>query len=133
MALKRAGYKVELKLTAEAVERASLSLQCVDHIHGSDSLPLGVLGICDGIPDDVLEEHFQHSSGFFIDKSRDSLHSTSAGQTSDCWLRDTLDVITQHLPVTLGSSFPQAFTSFSSSRHDFDGCIVRTELPTYYE
>jgi len=41
-------------LTAESVQSTSLPLQSVDHIHGGDGLPLGMLGVGDGIPDDVL-------------------------------------------------------------------------------
>ena len=46
-----------MSLTAESVEGTSLSLQCVDHIHGSDSLPLGMLSVGDGVADDILQEH----------------------------------------------------------------------------
>lgn len=41
-------------LTAETVQGASLALQSVDDVHGGDGLPLGVLGVSDGVTDDVL-------------------------------------------------------------------------------
>ncbi|EJK46922.1 hypothetical protein THAOC_34386, partial [Thalassiosira oceanica] len=44
------------RLSAEAVEGLSLSLQGVDDVHGSDGLAAGVLGVGDGVTDDVLEE-----------------------------------------------------------------------------
>ncbi|EJK50400.1 hypothetical protein THAOC_30638, partial [Thalassiosira oceanica] len=44
------------RLSAEAVEGLSLSLQGVDNVHGSDGLAAGVLGVGDGVTDDVLEE-----------------------------------------------------------------------------
>ena len=98
------GFSVEISsLTAESVEGTALSLQGVDDIHGGDSLPLGVLGVGDGVTDYVLNEYLEYSTGLFVDQTRDTLDSTSAGQTTDCWLGDTLDVISQHLPVALGA------------------------------
>ena len=44
------------KLSTEAIQGTSLPLQGIDNIHGSDSLPLGVLSVGDGIPDDILQE-----------------------------------------------------------------------------
>lgn len=103
VALKRAvmagGY-----LTSKAVECAALTLESVDDIHGGDSLPLGVLGVGDGVTDDILEEHLEDTSGFLIDEPGDALDTSSPGQTADGWLGDTLDVITQDLAVTLSAS-----------------------------
>ena len=44
---------------SEAVESPPLPLESVDDVHGSDSLPLGVLGVGHGVTDDVLQEHLQ--------------------------------------------------------------------------
>ena len=44
-------------LTAKAVQGASLPLQGIDDVHGSDSLPLGMLSVGDGVTDDILQEH----------------------------------------------------------------------------
>ena len=91
-------------LTSETVKGAALSLECVHHIKGGHSLPAGMLGVGHGISDDVLKEHLQHTSGLLVDKTRDTLDTTSAGQSSDSRLGDTLDVVSQDLPVSLGSS-----------------------------
>merc|ERR1719300_1377506 len=104
-------------LTAESVEGTSLPLQCVDHIHGSDSLPLGMLSVGDSIPDDILKENFENSSGLLIDESRNPLDSSSAGQPTNGWLSDALDVVTQDLAVTFGTTLSKAFSSFAASRH----------------
>ena len=95
-----------------------MAFQGVDDVHGGDSLALGVLSVGDCISDDVLEEDLQDSSGFFVDESRDSLHATSSGQSSDGWLGDALDVVSQDLSVTLGASLSESLASFASSRHD---------------
>ena len=51
MALKRAVY---CPLNPHIVR-----LEGIEIIHSSDGLPLGVLGIRDGIPDHVLKEHLE--------------------------------------------------------------------------
>merc|ERR1719300_1971715 len=104
-------------LTAESVEGTTLPLQCVDHIHGSDSLPLGVFSVGDSIPDDILQEDFQNSSGLLIDESGYALDSSSSGQPTNGWFGDALDVVPQHLAVTFGTTLSKAFSSFAASRH----------------
>ena len=103
------------KLSAESVERTSLAFQRVDDIHGGDSLALGVLGVGNGIADHVLKEHLQYSTCLLVDQSGDALDSTTTSQTTDRWFRDTLDVITQDLSVTLGASFSKSLSSFTTA------------------
>ena len=43
-------------LSTETIEGTALALEGVDDIEGCDGLPLGVLGVGDGITDDTLEE-----------------------------------------------------------------------------
>ena len=119
VALKRAVLLILRRcLASEAVQGASLAFQGVDHVHGGHRLPLGVLGVGDSVTDDVLQEDLQHTPGLLIDESRDTFDTTTAGQTTDGWLGDTLDVVTQHLTMTLGATLSQTFTSLSTSRHD---------------
>ena len=106
-------------LTTESVESASLPLQSVHDVHGSDSLSLGVFCVGDGVTDYVLQEDLQNSASLLVNQTRDSFHTTSAGQTADSGLGDSLDVVTQDLPVALGTSLSKTFSSFSSSGHDF--------------
>ena len=104
-------------LTSESVQSTALPLQSVDHIHGGDSLPLGMLSVGDCVTDHILQEDLQHTPGLFIDQSRDTLHTTSAGQTSDCWLGNTLDIVSQDFPVPLCTTLSKTFASFSSAWH----------------
>ena len=92
-----------------------MSLKSIDDIHGGDGLSSGVLGVSDRVSDDVLKEYLEDTSGLLVDKSGDSLDSTSSCQSSDCWLGDSLDVVSQNLAMSLGSSLTQTFTSFTSS------------------
>jgi hypothetical protein len=105
-------------LTSESVEGTSLTFEGIDDVHGSDSLPLGVLGVGDSITDDIFQEDLEDSSGFFVDESGDTLHSTTTSQTADGRLGDTLDVISQYLPVALGTPLSESLSSLSTSRHD---------------
>lgn len=99
------------------VEGPSLPLQSVDDVQRGDGLPLGVLGVGYGVTDDVLKEHFKHTASLLVDQTGDTFHATSASQTTDGGLRDTLDVITKYLPVTLGSSFSQTLSSLTAAGH----------------
>ena len=104
-------------LSAESVEGATLPLESVDHIHGGDSLPFGVLGVGNSVPDNVLQEYLQHPASLLVDESGDPLDASPAGQSPDGGFGDALDVVTQHLPVPLGASFAQSLSSFATSGH----------------
>ena len=117
VALKRAGFLCfdQGVLAAETVEGLALAFQGVDDIEGGDGLSLGVLGVGDGVTDDVLEENLQDTASLFVDQSRDTLDTTTASQTADSGLGNTLDVITKDLSVTLGTTLSKAFSSFTTS------------------
>merc|ERR1712098_221311 len=104
-------------LTTESVEGAALPLEGIDNIHSGDGLPLGVLSVGDSITDDVLKENLEYTTGLLVDQSRDTLDTTTASQTADSGLGDTLDVITQDFAMTLSASLSESFASFATSRH----------------
>ena len=85
----------------ESVQGTPLPLQSIHHIHSCNSLPFSVLRVGDGIPDHILQEHFQHPPGLLVDEATDPLDATPASQTSDGRLGDPLDIIPQHLWHTL--------------------------------
>lgn len=111
------------ELTSETVEGTALPLQGVDNVHGGDSLPLGVFSVCDGIPDDILKEDLENTTGLFVDETGDTLDTTTTSQTTDGRLGDTLDVITQHLAMSLGASLSEPLASFATSSH-FDAVVT---------
>merc|ERR1740128_519398 len=102
-------------LASEAIECPALPLEGVDDIHGSDSLPLGVLRVGYGVTDDILQEDLKNTPGLLINEARDPLDASSPGQATDGWLRDALDVVPENLPVPLGSSLAKPLASFTSS------------------
>ena len=104
-------------LTSESVQSTALSLQSIDNVHGSDSLPLGVFSVGDSIPDDILKENLQHTTSLLVDEARDTLDSTTTSQSPDSGLSDALDVVSQHLTMTHGASLSKSLASFASSSH----------------
>lgn len=107
---------------AEAVQGAALPLERVHDVHGGDGLALGVLRVRHSIADDILEEHLEDAAGLFVDESRDALDAASARETTDRWLGDALDVVSQNLAVTLRSTF-------SKSLPLSDGWGIGTNVP----
>ena len=104
-------------LAAEAIQGAALPLQSVDHIHGGDGLPLGVLSVGDSVPDDVLKEDLEDTTGLLVDEARDTLDTATARQTADGRLGDALDVVPEDLPVALSASLSESLASFATSGH----------------
>ena len=104
-------------LTSESVQGASLPLEGVDNVHGGHSLPLGVLGVGDGIPDHVLEEHLEDTTGLLVDEAGDPLDSSPPRLTADGGLGDALDIVPKNLPVALGASLSESLASLAASSH----------------
>ena len=109
-------------LTTKAVQGTSLALQSVNNIHCGDSLTLGVFSVGNGIADDILKEHLEHTTRLFVNESRDALDSSTTCQSTDGRFGDTLDVITEHLAVTLGASLSESLSSFATTGHD-EACV----------
>jgi hypothetical protein len=118
----RCNGRLDAHLCSESVQGASLSLESVDDVKGSHSLSASVLRVGDSVTHNVLKEHLEHSTGLLVDQSGDTLHTSTASQTTNGWLGDSLDVVTQHLSVTLGATLSEAFTSLSTSGH-VDICV----------
>ena len=104
-------------LASETVDGSALSLQSVDDVEGGDGLAASVLGVGDGVTDDGFQEGLEDSAGLLVDQSGDSLDSTTAGETADGRLGDSLDVIAENLAVTLGASLAESLSSFTASGH----------------
>ena len=61
--------------------------------------------------------YLEDTTSLLVDQARDTLDTSTASQTADSRLGDTLDVVTKDLPVTLGTSFSKTFASLASARH----------------
>ena len=91
-------------LTSEAVKGASLSLEGIDNVHGSNGLAASVLGVGHSVTDDVLQENLEDGAGLLVDEAGDSLNTASAGKSADSGLGDSLDVVSQDLSVSLSTA-----------------------------
>ena len=111
------GDDTEDTLTSEAVQGTPLPLQGIYHVHGGHCLPLGVLRVGDGVTDHILKEHLQNATSLLVDQPRDTLHASTTRKTTDGRLGDALDVVPEHLPVTLGASLPETLTALATSSH----------------
>merc|ERR1719466_235293 len=105
-------------LSAETVEGAALPLEGVDHVHGGDGLPLGVLGVGHGVADHVLEEDLEDAPGLLVDEAGDPLDAAPPGEAPDGGLGDALDVVTEDLAVPLGASLAQPLAALATPGHD---------------
>jgi hypothetical protein len=101
-------------LTTKTVESTALSLESVNNVKRCDSLALSVLSVGDSITNDTLEESLQNTTSLLVDHGRDTLHTTTTRETADGRLCDTLDVVTKNLAMTLGSTFAETFSAFST-------------------
>ena len=111
-------WQRQKNLPAKPVEGTALSLERVHDVEGRDGLAAGVLGVGDGVTDHVLEEDLEHTAGLLVDEARDTLDTASAGQTADGRLGNALDVVAQHLAVTLRAALAEALAALAASRHD---------------
>lgn len=106
---------ISLTLTTESIESPSLSLESINDIHGGDCLPPSMLRVSNGITNDILKENLKNTSCFFVDQTANPLNTSSSCKTTNCRFGDALNVVSQHLPVTLRSSFAQALSTFSTT------------------
>ncbi|KAL7541697.1 hypothetical protein ACHAXR_011168, partial [Thalassiosira sp. AJA248-18] len=88
----------------ETIEGLSLALEGIDDVHGSDGLAASMFRVGDRVTDDILEEDLEHTTGLLIDETRDTLDTTTTGETADSGLGDALDIIAKDLAMTLGAS-----------------------------
>ena len=111
-----------MRSTSETVDGSALPLESVNNIKSSDGFSSGVLSVGDSISDDTLEESLEDLSGVVINEGRDSLDTSSSGESSDSGLGDAFNrsLVGSLLSDSLGSNLSfstNSFTSFSSSSH----------------
>ena len=58
---------VGVDLPAESVKGTAGLLKREDHVQSSDSLAFTVLGVSDGITNQVLEKELKHGASLFVD------------------------------------------------------------------
>jgi hypothetical protein len=77
-------FKLLLLLLNLRIRRGSfLDASRRSNIHGGDSLTTSVLGVGDGVPDDVLEEDLEHTTGLLVDETGDTFDTATTSETTD--------------------------------------------------
>merc|ERR1719474_940801 len=76
-----------------------------------------MFGVGHSVTDDILQENIENTPGLLIDKTTDPLDATPSCKSPDCRLGNALDVVPQHLAMSLGSTLAQTLASFASSSH----------------
>lgn len=76
-----------------------------------------MLRIGNGVANDILKEDLEYTSSLFVNKTGDTLDTSTTCQASDSGFGDTLNVVTQDLPVALSTALAEAFATFSATRH----------------
>ncbi|CAM9556218.1 unnamed protein product, partial [Choristocarpus tenellus] len=67
------------------------------------------------VADNVLQKHLKHTTGLFVDQPRDTLDTTTTGQTPDGRFGDALDVVAENLAMTLGTTLSQTLTTLATT------------------
>ena len=88
-------------LGTETVKGLALTLECVHDVESRDGLALGVLGVGDGVANNVLKERLEDGASLLVHHAGDALDTTTTCQTADGGLGDAVDVVAKHLAVTL--------------------------------
>uniref|UniRef100_A0ABD2W5F1 Core Histone H2A/H2B/H3 domain-containing protein n=1 Tax=Trichogramma kaykai TaxID=54128 RepID=A0ABD2W5F1_9HYME len=115
-------------LAAETVQGAALPLESVYYVHGCDRLALGMLGVSDGVTDDVLKEDLEDTTSLFVDQARNTLDSATTGQTADGRL-NTYSSYRSHEAHTPISAVAMARTK-QTARKSTGGKAPRKQLAT---
>lgn len=110
-------YRIEVCLNTETVKSTAVTLEGVDNVEGSDGLTLGVVSVLSSITNDVHEELTKDVTNAVVDQERDTLDTTTTGETTNSGLGNTLKVVTGDLSVTLGATLAETFTTSSFARH----------------
>ena len=104
-----------LALSAKAIQSLALTLEGIHNVHGSHGLATGMLGVGDGITNNILQKDLEDTASLLINKTGDALDTATTGQTADGRLGNALDVVTKDLAVTLGATLSEALASFSTA------------------
>ena len=100
---------------SKSIKSLSLALECIDDIHGGDSLATGMLRVRNRITNHILQKHLENSTRFFVNETGDALDTTTTSQAPNGRLCNTLNIVTKDLAMTLGATLSKSLSSFSTA------------------
>ncbi len=65
----------------------------------------------------IFEEDLKDTAGLFVDEARNTLHTTTTGETTNGGLGDTLDVVTKDFAMTLSTTLAKSLKLSSIARY----------------
>jgi len=63
-----------------------------------------MLRVSHRVTNHILEKHLEHTAGFLVNQTGDTLDTSTTCETTNGGFGDTLDVIAENFAMTLGSS-----------------------------
>jgi len=103
------------RVVAEAIQRAAISLERKHDVHGRNGLGFAMLGVGHGVTDDVLEEHLQDTTGLLIHQPRDALDTPATCETTNRWLGDALNVVSEDCTMPLAATLSEPLATFATA------------------
>ena len=73
-----------------------------------------MLSVRDSVTNDRLEEGLENTASLLVNHCRDTLDTTTACETTDGGLGDTLNVVTQNLAVTLSTTLAKTLAALAT-------------------
>lgn len=101
----------------KAIQRSALPFEGVNNIHCGDCPSARVLGVRDGVADNVLEKDLQDAAGLVVNEPGDALDAAAPSQSSNRRLADALDGVAEHFAVALDASIAQTQAAFAAPCH----------------
>ncbi|KAK8662832.1 hypothetical protein V6N13_024719 [Hibiscus sabdariffa] len=76
-----------------------------------------MLRVGNDVANHIFQKDLEDSTCFLINEAVDSLDAAPTSQSSNCRLRNALNVISKNLPMPLRSSLSQPLASHPTPRH----------------
>ncbi|KAF8922001.1 hypothetical protein CPB85DRAFT_1265441, partial [Mucidula mucida] len=77
-----------------------------------------MLSVGDRVANNILQEDLEDTTSLFVDKARDTLYTTTTGETPNSGFGDALNVVAKNLPVAFSTTLSETLATFAASRHD---------------
>ena len=79
----------------------------------------------------IFEEDLKDTAGLFVDEARNTLHTTTTGETTNGGLGDTLDVVTKDFAMTLSTTLAKSLKTSCRQSPDTKGRKKERYLSTF--
>ena len=113
--VRRETLRLKKRLSTETVDRSSFFFEGIDDAHCRYRIAFGVFGVCKCVSNGIFKKPLKTSTNVFVDQARNPFHPTTAGQTTDFWLRDAPDVVGKRSCMARRASLSESLHSHATS------------------